>query len=72
MRAVLLRKTLPDFQHRLDTLLGGGATMCGKGQHSTAAEDNDIGPGRRTADQILTQQSQDKEFLDRAVNTLRI
>lgn len=46
--------------------------MCGKGQHSTADEDNDIGPGRRTADQILTQQSQDKEFLDRAVNTLRI
>jgi len=65
-------KTLPDFQQRLDTLIGGGATMCRKGQHSTAAEDNEVGPLRRTADQTLTQQSQDRQFLDRAVNAFRM
>lgn len=65
-------KTLPGFQRRLDTLIGMAATMCRKGQHSTAAIDNEVGPARMTADQILTRHSEDKRFVDHAVNTFRM
>lgn len=69
---VYYAKTLPDFQGRLDTLIGMGAAMCRKGEHSTAATDYDIGPARSTADQVLTRQSEDRWFLDHAVNAFRI
>lgn len=65
-------KTLPGFQSRLDSLIGMGATMCRKGEHSTAAGDNEIDPARTAADQTLSRHSQDKGFLDHAINAFRM
>lgn len=61
-------KTLPAFQGRLEGLIGMSATMCRKGEHSTAAGDNEIGPARTTADQILSRHGEDRGFLDYAIN----
>ncbi len=65
-------KVLPDFQDRLDSLIGMGGAMCRKGEHSSAAQNHEIGVVRATADQILTQQASDRRFIEHAVNAFRI
>jgi hypothetical protein len=69
---VYYSKILPDFQERLESLIGMGATMCRKGEHSTAAGDNEVGPGRMIADQVLSGPGDDTQFIDHAVNAFRM
>ncbi|MEJ7650741.1 MAG: hypothetical protein WKF57_17135 [Nakamurella sp.] len=72
LAGVYYSKTLPDFQKRLDALIGMGATMCRKGEHSTAGSDNEIGPYRSTADQILSRTSDDIRLIENAINAFRM
>lgn len=65
-------RTLPAFQGRLEGLIGMGATMCRKGEHSTAASDSEVGPARTAADEILSRHGEDKGFLDYAINAFRM
>lgn len=65
-------KALPGFQGRLNALIGMAATMCRKGEHSTAASDNDVGPARSASDAVLRRESEDKNFLEYAINAFRM